>query len=953
MKNKKTKRGVGEAVILTAIVILVTIFFYLIPYFNITGLFISEKNLLSYDEKINLRLNESTSFEFNISPNVEEFELVSVALSGRFIGSGSGDIKIYLEDENKNSYLILDKEAILEKSISATGRFTEVEEIIEESNKDMEITKENETNETSNANATIDEKNIEQSENVTEENITEILNTTSITENTTTINASKEIQSNVAEENNTIPENATNASKEIKPENATEKIANITEEIHFENICLETCSLPKGLSGKTYKLVIHIENSTIELNKISYTIRNLTEKITVEPLLLDRKGNILDANIRFYKNNKTIAIVDNAEQTLLSSGTYSIEISVYNHTINKIYFHSAKLTEKIKKLAFLDSDYYTNNTVQGWAIKPVIDAESMDISVKAKGTKLYKCDDWDFKKQRCKQNFTAELLTVPEEIYTLNLPVTTLGFIEVNASAEATISSNVSVEKIYNDPEYEVFIDSIEYNNKSKTLTVIFHHNAKDKKRIYIEFENKNKTHDYQLDKKAAKSNENITLTVFNWTPDDYFEIKVGDRTEILGIGSVPQYVIDPAIKDAENRTINASIKILKTGREIAKAKTNEQLKVKRGIYNIEITPESGKIKKIKIEKADIKKNLQHLLKLDNVPKEKIPNAVSAFAIDPTELVFDKAIMTITASADTLWKCQNWNFETRECTGSWQKIADLIPGEEYTLIITPEDPGFAEGIKVINVQSYPTVGGNWTVAFTTIGTANLTITASNGTTWSNVNEEEDLKFLEIRCGEEIINYTWIGNNCSISEGCSVFIPNYSCENETSYEISKVLTTGAHHIKFEFGGQTAYAHNWAEQGAESGAGWWRDSFADENNISAKENITVSSGAVTLARDCPDGNFVLSSGTATLSGEKYYCDFNITGTATLYIASGSTLKIHAINIYIGPDAKISGYGRGYSGGAGGQTSNENGQSGSGPGSGGGGFGGEPGSEDAGGG
>ena len=37
---------------------------------------------------------------------------------------------------------------------------------------------------------------------------------------------------------------------------------------------------------------------------------------------------------------------------------------------------------------------------------------------------------------------------------------------------------------------------------------------------------------------------------------------------------------------------------------------------------------------------------------------------------------------------------------------------------------------------IINVQSYPTVGGNWTLRFNTTGKANLTITAVNGTTWT-------------------------------------------------------------------------------------------------------------------------------------------------------------------------------------------------------------------------
>ena len=108
-------------------------------------------------------------------------------------------------------------------------------------------------------------------------------------------------------------------------------------------------------------------------------------------------------------------------------------------------------------------------------------------------------------------------------------------------------------------------------------------------------------------------------------------------------------------------------------------------------------------------------------------------------------------------------------------------------------------------ITIINVQSYPVVGGTWEVRFTTTGTADLTITASNGTTWSDSNENNDLKFLSVKCGDQTINYQWIDG--------SVFIPNYSC-TEISLETSKVLTSGSHHIMFRFGNDVEYAHNFA-------------------------------------------------------------------------------------------------------------------------------------------
>src|SRR3989344_6740164 len=40
-------------------------------------------------------------------------------------------------------------------------------------------------------------------------------------------------------------------------------------------------------------------------------------------------------------------------------------------------------------------------------------------------------------------------------------------------------------------------------------------------------------------------------------------------------------------------------------------------------------------------------------------------------------------------------------------------------------------------LTILTIQSYPAVGGNWTVLFNTTGTADLKIKASNGTSWSN------------------------------------------------------------------------------------------------------------------------------------------------------------------------------------------------------------------------
>ncbi|MGY5146837.1 MAG: LamG-like jellyroll fold domain-containing protein [Candidatus Nitrosopumilus sp. bin_7KS] len=105
-------------------------------------------------------------------------------------------------------------------------------------------------------------------------------------------------------------------------------------------------------------------------------------------------------------------------------------------------------------------------------------------------------------------------------------------------------------------------------------------------------------------------------------------------------------------------------------------------------------------------------------------------------------------------------------------------------------------------IVIINVQSYPVVGGNWTVNFTTIGTADLIITAVDGTTFGD-GLPDDLKFLELHDGTQYLT--------PIINGNIITYLNYS-STETGFELSEVITHGKHHLMFQFGNDTQYAHN---------------------------------------------------------------------------------------------------------------------------------------------
>jgi parallel beta-helix repeat protein len=209
---------------------------------------------------------------------------------------------------------------------------------------------------------------------------------------------------------------------------------------------------------------------------------------------------------------------------------------------------------------------------------------------------------------------------------------------------------------------------------------------------------------------------------------------------------------------------------------------------------------------------SEIREMMLAELSLARVGARTASLTTDTFALNPLSLEGVAITLEKRGPVYAILRCDSFDFQAGSCP-SWS-ITDIPFQDNGTHITFTVDSfsGYAgSNITILNVQSYPTVGGNWTVRFTTTGQANLTISASNGTTWSNENEENDLRFLQIRCGNEVLGYNWINN--------SVFIENYSC-NETGYETSRVITSGIHSLQFTYGQETAYARNYAEYACDS-------------------------------------------------------------------------------------------------------------------------------------
>ena len=99
-------------------------------------------------------------------------------------------------------------------------------------------------------------------------------------------------------------------------------------------------------------------------------------------------------------------------------------------------------------------------------------------------------------------------------------------------------------------------------------------------------------------------------------------------------------------------------------------------------------------VKKIKFNNLNVSDEFH--LGIEDVPQQKIrinKKPVSqSYAIDPSQLEFTTAMATITAKGTELYKCKDWNFSTQTCYGTWIKIMDITPGENYNITFFVHKP---------------------------------------------------------------------------------------------------------------------------------------------------------------------------------------------------------------------------------------------------------------------
>ena len=116
--------------------------------------------------------------------------------------------------------------------------------------------------------------------------------------------------------------------------------------------------------------------------------------------------------------------------------------------------------------------------------------------------------------------------------------------------------TNISYEKIKEDPRYDAVIDSVHYDNQTDELRVVFHHDSPEPLPASVI----GRLKDYSLDKNVSSAGENITLTIPDFNKKKFFRIKIGKESEAFEFGQPAQLDFKMDIKDSQNRHFNFKI---------------------------------------------------------------------------------------------------------------------------------------------------------------------------------------------------------------------------------------------------------------------------------------------------------------------------------------------------------------------------------------------------------
>ncbi|MBD3310123.1 hypothetical protein GF351_02800, partial [Candidatus Woesearchaeota archaeon] len=413
---------------------------------------------------------------------------------------------------------------------------------------------------------------------------------------------------------------------------------------------------------------------------------------------------------------------------MLEKGDYSVEIIPEDMSIRKIEFPRLEITEDLDDLIRLDEvntrKLGQKDFVAAYAIDPSgLEFREAVVTVNATGTSMFKCRDWNFDSQVCEGSwklFRTDL--VPGEEYSFILTPDDPGFGEIiNISAADHLDQEgLLVSSIYDEVK--------EYDNRwsepimhNEYVRARFEENLTAENDITLYVRN-NQTYLTLIEVYPEDSTDKLAeFPIIQ--EQDYYTIPLEDMKgenstfdlKILNLQNFSDaylefdHIVDPAsekdmkhsgICDASGNLLDVKLTVLGKQGDVMYSRTKKAhiQELPRGMYEVKLQPEDPRIRKIKqihFHDLELSGYTGRLVDIDE-PADK-SGFDELYAINPLASNFTNATVTVTATGHKLYKCREWNFTTQQCLGSWKLLrSDLLPGQEYNITITPDDPGFGE-----------------------------------------------------------------------------------------------------------------------------------------------------------------------------------------------------------------------------------------------------------------
>ncbi|HLC65314.1 MAG TPA: right-handed parallel beta-helix repeat-containing protein, partial [Candidatus Nanoarchaeia archaeon] len=566
----------------------------------------------------------------------------------------------------------------------------------------------------------------------------------------------------------------------------------VTDSFAFRRACTETCSLP-GFNDSFYRLEIKVSNATLTLANITYTVKRVV--LNRVPVFLD----IPDLSLR-GNSSATIDLSQFASDP--DNDTLQFEYYISGEGI------SVGINGGIAKIHSAD-----NFTGTAYVLFSANDSETTVLSNYVKVEAVEEPKYAEIVEERSVQGLAVIGKQVKwSKRISLNGTASSL---RLNLSEDAI---NISVYSVADGLREEISNDS---------LRIIDH--GIEKSLVAYESEKRLELIGERLDILEMKK-RGIAIDKNQVREINREIVELGNELNSLtGMSVVAESSwFEELIRWISNAITTFTFSETTTSTELVIENEVEEIEVEYetpGPESLETLLGNGK-KRIVVTSNTHYENILAFTSTNELPRDKI----ALYWVKDTGRELVTEVNYIDSNNNSLIDEIQW-------------IVPSLSNQTYELELV-----------ILNVQSYPEFEGNWTVAFNTSGTANLTITAVEGTTYGNFSPD-DLQFLELRCGADIIGADY--------NGTSIFVNSWNCDGQTAYHTVKTLTTGKHVQQFKFGDQTANAYNLVDS-CEYPA----------DNMLINESTVLCSGAYNLTDAGSDGLIKIQSDSVRL-----YCNGTI--------------------------------------------------------------------------